>query len=391
MAIVSCEECGKPISDKAIACPHCGLPANNPSPASIASPPFRWTGVGKVNFSRETLKTLLLLMGWVAAAVVFLGVVFWLQFAFNIFNWNGWQSLSWFGVFMAAAFYVAGAGLLLYLTRRRYTKFGAIGSATIALSFALLSLWWLMPEDIEKTGGLFSRDKASPTVFRLLLSMISTTPLLFWLLRVRSLGPVARKDNRTTARSAEYPAIFIAVFSLVLVAYVGESKVYAAFAPKLAEADAILAMQEWTKGYDKEVVFSESGWKHAVADGIVEKDQISRVSNRPESYHFTQKGLALIGESNPWKDAIMSLQWIDGTPKTYVLFPVNDFKWRYLSNISIETSRKNGNWIKAVEGNGILSAPALTELEVYMPKDVGAHAFLFWNGNDWIPEPPGSN
>lgn len=31
MALISCPECGKEISDKALACPHCGNPMNQPT------------------------------------------------------------------------------------------------------------------------------------------------------------------------------------------------------------------------------------------------------------------------------------------------------------------------------------------------------------------------
>ena len=39
MALVTCSECGKQISDRAVACPGCGAPATRTMPATSAPPP----------------------------------------------------------------------------------------------------------------------------------------------------------------------------------------------------------------------------------------------------------------------------------------------------------------------------------------------------------------
>ena len=44
MALVSCYECGKEISDAAPACPSCGAPKRGPVPAPLAAPAkYQWT------------------------------------------------------------------------------------------------------------------------------------------------------------------------------------------------------------------------------------------------------------------------------------------------------------------------------------------------------------
>jgi hypothetical protein len=41
MALISCRECGKPVSTEAAACPHCGAPPQRPVPPLLPVPPIQ--------------------------------------------------------------------------------------------------------------------------------------------------------------------------------------------------------------------------------------------------------------------------------------------------------------------------------------------------------------
>ena len=75
MALMSCPECAKQISDKAPACPHCGAPMNAPIAASTAGgPTIVETGPGGVVTTEATGKTYKALQA-IGVILILIGVV----------------------------------------------------------------------------------------------------------------------------------------------------------------------------------------------------------------------------------------------------------------------------------------------------------------------------
>ena len=67
MALIACSECGKEISDKAGACPHCGNPvASAPSPAPTTAAPLSTRADYEVALLAIPIVTTLLIVFWVA-------------------------------------------------------------------------------------------------------------------------------------------------------------------------------------------------------------------------------------------------------------------------------------------------------------------------------------
>ena len=73
MALIQCPECGKEVSDKVKACPHCGYPMEETSQQSNTPQPVEVTAINLS--SKDPGKTKRIVIGIVAALCVVLAVV----------------------------------------------------------------------------------------------------------------------------------------------------------------------------------------------------------------------------------------------------------------------------------------------------------------------------
>lgn len=125
----------------------------------------------------KMIRTLMIIIGWLAAGYALLHVMFGLEFHWNFFNWSPkWDSKTALDVVGILAVLVC----ILFLVRATRDRASQVVSVLVCLFLAAFAFVYVLPAE-PLTGGFLGRTMPSPLWYRAGCSALFCLPSVFWL------------------------------------------------------------------------------------------------------------------------------------------------------------------------------------------------------------------
>jgi hypothetical protein len=128
----------------------------------------------------KILRTITIILAWLAASYGLCSVLVELEFHWNFFNWS--PKLDAQSVFFASNI-TAILGCLWFLTEATRDRVSQVVAVLICLLLTALAIVWVHAEPL--TGGILGRTAPSPLWYRLGCSLMLCVPGMFWLRKLR--------------------------------------------------------------------------------------------------------------------------------------------------------------------------------------------------------------
>ena len=129
----------------------------------------------------KAIRTLVILVGWIAAAVTLSYAIAGLDFHWNFFNWSPTWDV---GAIVAGLVILSALVGIWFLANATRDSISRVVSVLVCLILVVFAAAYVLPAE-PATGGFLGRSTPSPLWFRGGCFLLLSLPSVFWLLKVR--------------------------------------------------------------------------------------------------------------------------------------------------------------------------------------------------------------
>jgi len=126
-------------------------------------------------------RSMLLITGWLGAAVLFLSALQWLEWSWNLFSWRFNMDLLDLNAVACAAGILLALSAIWFLAKATRDRVTWGVSALLCLAFVGIAIAKFPAEAVSQAGNFGARGEASPLWYRGGRVLLMCLPAVFWL------------------------------------------------------------------------------------------------------------------------------------------------------------------------------------------------------------------